>query len=194
MGSIDDHDTRAPETIDLPIIDISDTSSQNAKRLVQAAIDYGFLYLSPHGTPFTESLVETHFELSKEFFSLPTSKKQAYHVGTDNRGWLGMHNEVLDPANQKGKEFKEAFNIGEFDEKDEPRQEMPECLVGNGRIEQLRKFQKACERTAEMILDLLGEGLGVEDDKNWFSRRHGRPSGCTVRMLHYPSLPQVSED
>lgn len=176
------------QTIDLPIINVSDTSRENAHRLVQAAINYGFCYITPQGTPFSEQLIDSQFQLSKSFFSCPTSEKEKFHVATDNRGWLGMHNEILDPAKDT-KEWKEAFNIGEFDADRLPRQQMPGVLSTETALEQLKAFEEACERTCEMFLILMGKGLEVEDGEDWFARRHGRPSGCTVRLLHYPQLP-----
>lgn len=177
-------------SIQLPLIDISDTSSENGKRLVEAAIKYGFLFIDPKGTFFTEALVDKQFELSKKFFSCPTSEKDDYAIGKDNRGWSAMHNEILDPAKQS-REFKEAFNMGEFDQDEMPQQKMPACLSNEQSLRQLRNFESACRGTCNQVLDLIGIGLEVEEGADWFSRRHGRPSGCTVRLLHYPSLPDV---
>lgn len=189
MGSIETPITRK-ETVDLPIINVSDTSTTNAKRLVDAAIQYGFLYVSPDGTPFSEGLIDDQFALSKRFFASTLAEKQAYQVKHDNKGWLGMHAEILDPAKQS-REFKEALNIGEFDENDLPKQKLPSYLSDGAGLSQLQRFQAACEQTCKMILDLMGIGLDIEDGYDWFSARHGRPSGCTVRMLHYPNLPEV---
>ncbi|KAK5079040.1 hypothetical protein LTR64_002539 [Lithohypha guttulata] len=192
MGSMGAPNVPREQSLNLPVIDVSDTSPENGKRLVQAAIDYGFLYVSPEGTPFNEQLIDAQFKLSREFFTCPLSEKEKFHVGTDNRGWLGMHNEILDPAKQS-KEFKEAFNIGEFDEERMPQQIMPGCLSTETSLTQLRDFEAACDKTCKMFLDLIGIGLEVEDGLNWFSKRHGRPSGCTMRMLHYPSLPKGTD-
>lgn len=189
MGSVA-NTRQSQRTIDLPIIDVSDTSLENGKRLVQAAIEFGFLYISPKGTKCTEALVNEQFALSKKFFASPASEKQEYHVGTDNRGWLGLHNEVLDPT-KNSKEFKEAFNIGEFDQDKMPRQKMPPCLATHDGLQQLREFEAACQSTCTQIMDLIGIGLEVEDGADWFSKRHGQPSACTVRLLYYPSLPEV---
>lgn len=192
MGSIAKEDTSSTtSTIQLPVFDVSDHSPENAKRLVNATIEYGFLYISPEGTPFTESLVDAQFDLSKQFFASPLDEKKTYHVGKTNRGWLGLHNEVLDPTNNP-KEFKEGFNIGEFRD-GEPQQKMPPVLSTDSAMKQLETFENACKETCDKVLDLIGLGLEVEDGKDWFSKRHGQPSGCTVRMLHYPSLPEVSQ-
>lgn len=189
MGSVGVEGS-SQDLIQLPIIDVSDTSIENGRRLVDAAIKYGFLYISPEGTLFTESLVQSQFDLSKQFFAQPISEKEKYKIGTDNRGFTGMHNEILDPS-KDSKEFKEAFNMGEFDENRLPQQKMPEWLATGENLEQLRSFEIACRTTCNQVLDLIGVGLEVEDGTNWFSRRHGQPSGCTVRLLHYPSLPEV---
>lgn len=179
---------RQPPMIQLPILNIGDRSRGNSKCLVDAAVTYGFLYVSPEGTHFTRNLIESQFALSKEFFSQPATEKEHYHVGTDNRGWVGMHNEILDPGKQS-KEFKEAFNIGEFDAQGMPQQEMPAFLSTETSLNQLRTFEDVCRQTCNQILDLVGIGLEVEGGDDWFSRRHGKPSGCTTRLLHYPSLP-----
>lgn len=81
--------------------------------------------------------------------------------------------------------------MGEFDEDRMPQQKMPEWLADGENLEQLRSFEKACRTTCNQVLDLIGVGLEIEEGTDWFSRRHGQPSGCTVRLLHYPSLPAV---
>lgn len=191
MGSIAQETPTASSTIQLPVFNVSDVSLENAKRLVNATIKYGFLYISPEGTPFTEDLVSSQFGLSKKFFASPLEEKKTYHVGNTNRGWLGLHNEVLDPTNNP-KEFKEGFNIGEFTD-GKPQQRMPPIFSDENAMKQLVAFEDACKETCIKVLDLIGLGLEIEDGKDWFSKRHGQPSGCTVRMLHYPALPEVGD-
>lgn len=183
-------DNLSDQAIDLPILDVSDNSKANAERLVKAAVHYGFLYISPHGSPFTRSLIESQFAISKQFFSQTHDDKELYHIGTDNRGWIGMHNERLDPSKDT-KEFKEAFNIGELDAQGRPQQRVPGFMSNESGLQQLRTFEDACFETCRLITDLLGLGLEVEDGSDWFSERHGKPGSCTMRLLHYPSLPDV---
>jgi isopenicillin N synthase-like dioxygenase len=101
-----------------------------------------------------------------------------------------------------------AFNIGEF-VNDAPQQAMPECF--KGQEAHLLDFESRCRKLCHRILRLLAIGLEVGDilrnleflsfrdvdacyrflqipDTKWFSSRHKRPSGCTVRLLHYPAL------
>ncbi|KAK4908401.1 hypothetical protein LTR66_017566, partial [Elasticomyces elasticus] len=187
MGSIGLH----KETINLPVINISDPTKEVGRQLVQAAINYGFLYISPEGTPFTEELVNHEFELSRQLFASHVSEKEACQIGSDNHGWTGMHNEILDPANQRKGDFKEAFNFGEFSADGKPQQVMPQCLNKEDIVSELYEFESACRATCHRILDLIGIGLEIdsEDSDTWFSRRHRQPSGSTVRLLHYPAIP-----
>lgn len=50
---------------------------------------------------------------------------------------------------------------------------------------ELVEFEGACKRTCERVLELLALGLEVQE-RDWFSRRHRRPSGSIVRLLRYP--------
>lgn len=187
MGSVE-----LTSTIDLPVIDLSDVSRENGKKLVTAAATYGFLYVSPHGTPLTEALVEREFAISREFFSLPLAEKTACAIGVDNRGWTGMHAEILDPAVQRIGDFKEALNLGEFTTTGRPNQSMPPSFQNARREQEMYEFERACCETRDRILDLLALGLDIDQDPRWFSRRHQKDSASTVRLLYYPSIPSVS--
>lgn len=175
--------TSESENIDLPIFDISQPSLEIGKKIVAAAEKYGFLYISPKGTPLSEPLVNRQFELSKTFFASPIADKERCKIGPDNRGWTGMHNEILDPENQRKGDFKEAFNMGEFDINGKPSQQMPDCF--SDEVDQLYKFEQACKTTTHWLLDLIGLGLEIEGEKNWFSSRHGKPSGMSPPVLRY---------
>lgn len=186
MGSIANGHTEQ-EAIQLPVIDVSDPSPATGKRLLAAATKYGFLYIDTKGTGFSQEIVDREFELSKQFFALDEKEKESCRIGTNNRGWTGMHNEILDPKNQRKGDFKEAFNIGEFGDDGSPDQTMPQIF--NERKTELFEFEKLCKSTCVQVLDLLAVGLEVEEPK-FFSSRHKKPSGCTVRLLHYPSVPE----
>lgn len=115
MGSLDTTpETGPPQTINLPIIDISHLDLETGKKTVAAAMKYGFLYITTSSTPFTPAIINRQFNLSKLLFDLPNSEKEKYHIDESNRGWTGVHNEILDPERQKRGDWKEAFNVGEF--------------------------------------------------------------------------------
>jgi isopenicillin N synthase-like dioxygenase len=63
---------------------------------------------------------------------------------------------------------------------------MPKLL--ESRLAELGEFENACQALSNRILDLLGLGLEVSEP-TFFSARHTQPSGCTVRLLHYPTIP-----
>lgn len=182
MGSAGEPTT----AIKLPIINISEFTPDVGKQMLDAATKYGFLYIDTEGTGFTEEMVNHEFELSKTFFALPLEEKQVCHIDTSNRGWTGMHNEILDPKHQRRGDFKEALNIGEFLD-GKPQQTVPKALQEH--VTELALFEKRCRDMCNRVLDLLALGLEISET-SFFSSRHTQPSGCTVRFLHYPAIPE----
>ncbi|RVX65907.1 hypothetical protein B0A52_10214 [Exophiala mesophila] len=187
MGS--SQEQNAPSAIQLPIIDITNPTTTVGAQMLKAAREFGFLYIDPKGTAFTEDLVNRQFELSRQLFSLPDSDKEKCRINRSNRGWTGMGGETLDPRTQRRGDLKEAFNMGEFIN-GRPEQPLPDLLERN--IELLSEFEASCRKVAAQILDLLGLGLQIEDGQ-FFSSRHTQPSGCIFRLLHYPLLAQDSD-
>lgn len=177
----------------LPVLDISSgADSKSAQALLDAAVKYGFLYISPAGTTLTESLVDSVFEISKKFFTTASlAEKQQCAINTENRGWFGLHNESLDPSNHKRGDFKEGFNIGRFPDENldsQPDQTLPPLFKQN--LATLHKFEIACRDTIHKILNTLGAALELDhaDGAEFFSKRHPTKSASIVRMLHYPSV------
>ena len=194
MGSIEtsgDNATIDLPIIDLPIIDISTFDHATGKAMLDAATKYGFLYISTPSTVFTPEVIDQEFTLSEKVFSLPTEEKKKYQIDENNKGWTGMHNEILDPKNQKRGDWKEAFNVGEFTDAGSTVQLLPGSLASNAA--QLFDFEMRCRQTCSRILDLLALGLEVEgpNSTDFFSTRHTKPSGSTTRLLHYPSVPHA---
>ena len=44
---------------------------------------------------------------SKKIFDLPVEEKKQCSIQQNNRGWSGMHSEILDPKTQKVGDYKE---------------------------------------------------------------------------------------
>lgn len=181
MGSIKENNG----AIQLPVIDISKFTAEVGQQLLDAATKYGFLYIDTNGTGFTESMVDRAFELSRRFFALPDAEKEVCRIDRSNRGWTGMGGETLDPKVQRRGDLKEAFNVGEF-AGGKPDQPFPKVLQNH--VDELGDFEKRCQTVCDRVLDLLALGLEVEEP-SFFSSRHTQPSGCTVRLLHYPAVP-----
>ncbi|KAI9898449.1 hypothetical protein N3K66_006809 [Trichothecium roseum] len=167
----------------IPVIDISGDPTEVSKALVDAAEDHGFIYIKNIGRDISPEDIDGAFKTSEKIFGLPLEEKQKYAIGVDNRGWTGMHSEILDPDSQKVGDFKEAFNFGEFKD-GKAQQPLPPAIAGDE--EQIKKFTDSCHFLCKKILHLLGLGLGVDD---FFSSAHERAkgtSGTTLRLLRYP--------
>ncbi|EXJ75139.1 uncharacterized protein A1O5_01835 [Cladophialophora psammophila CBS 110553] len=173
MGSIG----AGNSAIQLPVIGISDFTVEVGKKVLEAATTFGFLYIDTNGTGFTESIVDREFAFSRQFFALPEAEKEPCRIDNTNRGWTGMHGEILDPKTQRKGDFKQAFNIGAFLD-GKPQQPLPKFL--ESRIDELAEFERTCKQVCDRVLDLLGLGLEVEEP-NFFSSRHTQPSGFDVR-------------
>ncbi|KAH6680833.1 oxidoreductase-like protein [Halenospora varia] len=180
----------------IPVIDISgsDPEVEVAKKLVDAAATYGFVYIKSQGKDIPIETIDGMFNLSKAFFSSPIEEKKGCIITENNRGWSGMHSETLDPKSQRIGDFKEAMNFGEFVD-GKAQQPLPPSLVHHE--SELDKFHTYCHDMMLKILTLFAIGLQIDQEAGgpkWFSSRHqGGPSGCTLRLLHYPSIPTSSD-
>lgn len=50
------------ESVRLPVINISETTPEVGRQMIDAATHYGFLYIDTRGTDFTPEIVERQFE------------------------------------------------------------------------------------------------------------------------------------
>ncbi|RDW88580.1 clavaminate synthase-like protein [Coleophoma cylindrospora] len=183
------------QPVQIPIIDISGAApeSQVAKELVDAAVTYGFVYIKNEGKDIPVEVIDHTFDLSRKFFSSPTEEKEKCKILENNMGWSGMHTETLDAKNQRVGDFKEAMNFGEF-LNGKAQQILPPALIDHEN--DIEQFEDYCFNLCMKILTLFGIGLEIPDSaggKDWFASRHARsfgPSGRTLRILHYPSIPE----
>ncbi|EGD90075.1 hypothetical protein H112_02549 [Trichophyton rubrum D6] len=172
--------------IQLPIIDISSATAEVGKQVIDAARQYGFLYIDTASSCFSKEEIDSTFKMAQEFFASPIEEKKEVEIRSDNMGWTAMHKETLDPEHQQRGDFKEAINFGEF-KNNKANQPLPKSLVPHE--DNLNRFTSLCQKTCARILTLLALGLDIPD--NWFSSRHDPshgPSGSTLRFLYYPSL------
>ncbi|KAJ5088939.1 hypothetical protein N7532_007623 [Penicillium argentinense] len=171
--------------ISLPMVDLSDPDVETAgKALIKAAVTYGFLYIDSRTTGFTKDHVNQAFDTSKEFFAQPNAAKEPFRRGPDNRGWVGMHVETLDPEHHQLGDFKEALNIGELKD-GKFQQPLPATIIS--REKEIARFTDLCNDTCARILALLAHGLEISSD--FFTSRHdpsGGSTGNSLRLLYYP--------
>ncbi|WP_372971778.1 isopenicillin N synthase family dioxygenase [Marinobacter sp.] len=155
-----------------------------ADQMRQASREWGFFYLAHCGMP-ADRLAQT-FATSKDFFALPTEEKQAvaWQNAESNRGYVGIRRERLDPS--RPGDLKEAFNLA-------PDQSEPGAhknlwpaapphfkAVMNG-------FLDECIHTADRVLEAFA--LALDQPVDFFVDAHNRHHH-TLRLLHYPPLPE----
>ncbi|KAI1776350.1 2OG-Fe(II) oxygenase superfamily protein [Hypoxylon cercidicola] len=174
-------------TATIPIIDISAEGvdqAQVAKELVDAAVEYGFVYIRNAGRDISNEQIENTFSLSRTLFASPLEDKQRCKIEKNNQGWTGMHTETLDPKTQRVGDFKEGFNFGTF-EGGKATQPIPGSIEPHQA--QLAAFREACHALCQKLLLLFGIGLGV-DPPTFFTAAHApsQPSGSILRFLYYP--------
>ncbi|KAI9734470.1 MAG: hypothetical protein M1818_006859 [Claussenomyces sp. TS43310] len=205
------------QAIKLPVVDISSVDQESvAAELIDAAATQGFVYIKNLGRDIPSSVVDHAFDLSRKFFSSPIEEKETCKITEDvslygtnvekqveadashlqNRGWSGMHTETLDAKNQRVGDFKEAFNIAEF-LNGHPQQPLPPSLAPHEA--EISTFFTYCHELCLRVLTLFAMGLKIPSSaggSTFFSTRHEAargPSGSTLRLLHYPSIPETAD-
>ncbi|KAI8633054.1 2OG-Fe(II) oxygenase superfamily protein [Xylariaceae sp. FL1651] len=176
-----------PEAVSIPIIDIAgDEVDQDriAKELVDAAVEYGFVYIKNTSQYLSLAQVEQIFNISRCLFESPLEDKQRCKIGKNNQGWSGMHTETLDPKTQRVGDFKEGFNFGTFTN-GKATQHIPHSIEPHEA--HIAAFREACHLLCRKLLLLFGIGLGV-NQPDFFTAAHSldKPSGSILRFLYYP--------
>ncbi|MCJ1431305.1 hypothetical protein MMC27_000656 [Xylographa pallens] len=189
--------TNGHDTLHIPVIDISSSNEQIGHELLDAVVQYGFVFIKSSGLGLDAETVN--------------------HVFDINRGWTAMHEEVLDPETDDRGDPKEGFNLGEFAD-GKAQQSLPPALQAHEA--QLSRFSELCRELAMKLLELFAVGLKVryplvmkptpgyslcysrahqvdpaEGGANWFASRHEKskgPSGTILRILYYPSSPTLT--
>ncbi|CAG8531282.1 14891_t:CDS:10 [Funneliformis caledonium] len=167
----------------IPIIDFSLFDQIDcSKEIKRASETIGFFYLKNHGISQDEA---------KEFFDLSKEEKLKYTVNENYNGYVSVHQEMLDPSNQKIGDWKECFNFGKLHDEKPRSQILPPYF--EGKSEFINKFEKKCHQLCMKILQAFAIALEIppeEGGKNWFEQRHKyeNDSGDTLRILHYPPI------
>ncbi|KAI7320685.1 Clavaminate synthase-like protein, partial [Hortaea werneckii] len=186
--------TKNPDTVNIPVIDLSPSNPHASSELLDAAAHYGFVFIAndPSTTGLSTTEIDTIFSLSKKFFSSPTEIKEEVSIASNqagkNVGWLSQGIEKLDPATQKRPDIKEAFNIGEPIH-NQLQQPLPQPLKPHSQT--LITFQNKCHALCQTILTHFATALEIE--KDWFTTRHEQskgPSGTVFRLLYYPAAAE----
>ena len=159
---------------------------QAAARDVHESLSHdGFMLLRNAG--INQSLLADAFQQSKFFFSLSTEEKENFLYGSaaENFGYQGLEKESLNPVADRA-DYKEAFtmrNLRVYGDQDGkwPSMEFRRVMID---------FYNNCFQTVASLQKLLAITAGVEAD--YFRDCHSGEN-VTLRLLHYPVGPTVSE-
>jgi isopenicillin N synthase-like dioxygenase len=107
---------RSSRNMRIPVVDLSPHNADAASQLLDAAIQYGFVFIENDEYGISPKEIEQLFSLAKDFFASPVSVKDEVAIGSNkagkNHGWLSRGVEKLDPGTQKRADVKEyAFHI-----------------------------------------------------------------------------------
>jgi len=171
-----------------PFLDGSESSRQAvAAQMRKASKEWGFFYLANCGMP--EAELADAFVASRQFFALPVEEKNqvAWQNAESNRGYVGVRRERLDP--ERPGDLKEAFNLApDLPEPGAPRNLWP---AGQPDFEAtMTRFLGECIDTADRVLEAFA--LALELPANFFVSAHDQHHH-TLRLLHYPPLPEGFE-
>lgn len=150
-------------------------------QLVAAAETDGFFVLVDH--EISPSEIESQFEASERFFSLPDATKATVPFSHLNAGWE-KNAQVRPSTGQPDKKESYQMQFGEHMD----RLWLPEETLPGFR-EQSLAFMHKCHSLSQKLMVCLARGLGFADD--YFVRAHdvSRPNVQSVlRALHYFEL------
>src|SRR5579871_3777635 len=134
--------------MELSVIDLNYSSSPDpkvAKQLINSVSQYGFVFIKNNCGIIPTKDIDFMFGLSKNFFKSPEETKFPYKINSGssgkNSGWFPMHEETLDPGKQIRGDFKEAFNMNEF-QNGRAQQSLPSILSEHE--DRLNEFIEHC--------------------------------------------------
>lgn len=154
--------------------------------LIHAAETDGFFSLINHG--ISPSEIETMFQTSQSFFSLPSNTKSTVPFSHKNAGWEA--NAQIRPSTGVA-DRKESYQM-QFGSNMNGMW-LPESTLPNFKDTSLG-FMRKCQAVSEKLMICFARGLGFPED--FFVKAHdiSRPETQTVlRLLHYfavdPTVP-----
>ena len=146
-------------SISIPVIDLSGVNSPSDRpklvdQVKQAAKEWGFFQVINHGIP--QSVQNDTVSAVKAFFELPhDAKAKHYNRLKGERGVLYASN--IDLFHSAAAGWRDSIQVRQLPEGEEEEEEVPEVC----RREILAWFP-VVTGLAEVLMELLGEGLGLE--------------------------------
>ncbi|KAF2009430.1 putative leucoanthocyanidin dioxygenase [Aaosphaeria arxii CBS 175.79] len=198
---------------EVSIVDLSAfTANGDAESKRRAAIDLreklkvnGCIGIVGHGV--SQKMITEAFAVAKEFFDMPMEEKmKAPHpdAPVPHRGYSRpddknhvaaktakeMTSEAKKEMYSKTKDFKEAFDLGSEENRDEPNTWLPKGVY-DGFREFTLKFYWELNKTSLAILDALIISLDLTDEEADRVRALHPGHDHQLRLLHYPPVARV---
>jgi isopenicillin N synthase-like dioxygenase len=183
----------------IPVIDVSGAISGDgingvADAIYAAAINHGFFYISNHG--IAPALMEQAFAVSKAFFELPESKKQAVAVDKNQRGWLAQGMSRLQGS--KTHDLKEVFFWGAHTAADDADvlAGKPLCAVNQWPKDfprlyaDLVPYYDAVCQVARCVMAAVA--VSLDQPSNFFDEAYAKPL-ARGQMVYYPASTAQDE-
>lgn len=177
--------------MEIPVIDLDDQTEEELgllSKLYNACQNTGFFYVKTER--IDAALVEEMFQLSQDFFQLPTEEKQLFPI-IDNRGYTALKQETLDPDVQIEGDTKECFNFKQIS----PDQELPALF--KEKFEKIKLFEEQCHSLCVFLLGLVSECLEISpDSEDYLPSLHvydPERMSDVIRFLKYPRISALEE-
>ncbi len=176
----------------IPVVDLKKfTAGDDAQRkefvdeIGQAFHKVGFVGVRNHGVP--QEIVDSYYEASKAFFSLPVEQKRAYQIPglAGQRGYTAFGTEKAKQSQVA--DLKEFYQLGQVQE-NEDKNEYPENPYTREIPEFTElgiKLYKAFEKSGGALLRAIA--LHLELDENYFDDKIENGHSI-LRSIHYPPI------
>ncbi|MCJ1385481.1 hypothetical protein MMC17_008604 [Xylographa soralifera] len=195
----------------IPVVDMSsfftggaEHQQHAADQLAEACRDLGFVAITGHGV--SSELLREAFDWSRKLFELshedkmkaPHPASSVPHRGYSPPGLEKVYAKKLCDGDdveisqgkslRKVKDFKESYEIGSEDNPSQPNIWLPEIILPGYRKFMLH-FYWELNKSAQMILQAIGQGLHLKDSELTNLLRLHPGQNNQLRLLHYPPVP-----
>ncbi|CAI9096755.1 OLC1v1032965C1 [Oldenlandia corymbosa var. corymbosa] len=163
----------------IPLIDFSSPRSTIVDQVREAASKFGFFQIINHSVP--PSSIKKILTAIKEFFELPESVKMEYYSREFTKG--AVYSTNFDLYQSKAASWRDTLQMGLSPNMADPENVPPPCR------ETVPEWDKEVVKISEEVLDILFEGLGLEDGLNKLKEMTCL-DGRVMAAHYYPYCPQ----
>ncbi|CAK7357592.1 unnamed protein product [Dovyalis caffra] len=172
----------------IPVIDLAETASKDRdvtiQKILKAAQEYGFLQVINHGVE--EDLMNDTMRVFKEFFTLPEEDKASFYIENPKKNkYCMLYPSSMLYATEDVHLWRDNL-LNSCHPLEESIQHWPEKPTRYREV--VGAYAAEVKKLGSRILELIGEGLGVES--GYFGGKLSEVS--TLLVNHYPPCPDPS--